>query len=292
MKFLKKKILKFYLSLLKFFTSNDVLICKVEYLIKNGTKLNLEKPNDFSEKISWLKLFHYGEEFSNIADKFESRKYVEKKVGNDILINAFGIYDSVNDIDIESFPNEFVLKGTHGSGYNLIVKDKSKLNWKKERKRFNKWLQENYYYKYREKVYKNIKPRIIAEKYLSELEDNNMIDYKFYCFHGQPKYILVKTMEDNVLKKCYYDLDWNKITPEKDSDKHLKKEIEKPKCFEEMITIAQKLSTEFIFIRVDLYEIKNKIYFGELTFFPTGGMHRIYIEELNEKMGKLIKLPF
>lgn len=289
MNFFKRKILKLYLSFLKLFCKNDIQICKLEYYIKNNVKLNLEEPKEISEKISWLKLFHYDEKFGHFADKYESRRYVEEKVGGQILVECLGVYNSVDEIELDSFPNQFVLKGTHGSGYNLIVKDKTKLNWKKEKTRFKKWLKENYYYKFRERIYKNVQPRIIAEKYLSELDEDNLIDYKFYCTKGEPILLVIKSKEDSENRIAYYDLNWNKFTPRKCSG-YLKGNIEKPKNFEELKQVASKLSENFYFVRVDLYSISNKIYFGELTFFPNGGTKRLKVEELNFKIGNKVNI--
>jgi hypothetical protein len=201
------------------------------------------------------------------------------------------LYNDVNQIDINALPNAFVLKGTHGSGYNIIVPNKAELNWEVAKKKLRKYMSRNYSDRCKELVYKTIEPRIIAEKYLDSFETGNIIDYKFQCFHGEPKYVLVKTLVGKTYKKAFYDLNWNKLKPDASTKNYLKKDIVKPSNFEEMIDIARKLAKGFIYIRVDLYSIGEKIYFGELTFFPNGAVQRIIIERLNKEFGDLMTLP-
>uniref|UniRef100_UPI0025E49B25 ATP-grasp fold amidoligase family protein n=1 Tax=uncultured Flavobacterium sp. TaxID=165435 RepID=UPI0025E49B25 len=223
--------------------------------------------------------------------KYEVRKYVRDKVGEGVLNEIYGIYDYPEEIDVKELPNSFVLKCTHASGTNIVVKKKSKLDWGKAKKQLRKWLATNYYRKSRERIYKDIQPRIIAEKYLSEMADGSITDYKFYCFHGKPEYVLVKVSEGGVDKKCYYTMDWKKVMPENITKSFLTTEIAKPSNFDEMRDVAVKLSEGFMFMRVDLYSINGRTLFGEMTFFPTGGIKRLSVERLNKEMGDMIKLP-
>lgn len=289
MNFFVKKFYRAYVSLLRRFGSDNAYL-RAQYFLKNGRKLNLDPPVEFMEKIQWLKLNVYTEKFGRYADKYEVRKHVESVVGNHILIPLYGVYNSVDAINPDELPNEFVLKCTHASGTNLIVKDKSLLNWNAAKAKLRKWMKQNYYFKSRERVYKDIKPRIVAEKFLSELAEG-VIDYKFYCFDGQPKYVLVKLTENGRDKKAYLTMDWEKLVPEKPNSGFLERDVQKPENFEEMVDVARKLSVGFAFIRIDLYSIAGKTLFGEMTFFPTGGIKRYFVERMNRELGDQLKLP-
>jgi hypothetical protein len=225
-------------------------------------------------------LYHYKEQLGNLVDKYEVRSYVENKIGTSYLNPIIGIYDSVEAINFKSLPNQYVIKGTHGSGYNCIVKSKSAVSEDKIKRKLSSFLKENYFNENREYIYKNVTPRLIVEDYISELDSTQLIDYKFYTIHGVPKYVLVKVIENGKDKKCFYDLNWNKIYPDFISSDFLETEIAIPENFDEMI-----------FVRVDLYSVANKIIFGELTFFPTAGVKRFKIERFNKELGDAIQLP-
>jgi hypothetical protein len=248
-------------------------------------------PKEFMEKTLWLKLNLYTERYGKYADKFEVRTYVEDKIGKKYLNDIYGVFDSVSDINFDTLPNQFVLKGTHGSGYNIIVKDKKKLNLDITKRKLKQFLAENYYHKFREKIYKDLKPRILVEKYISELDSDSLIDYKFHCFNGKSKYVFVQKDKSENLRKCFYDMSWNKVLPELYIASFYKADFKKPDNFDEMIQIAEKLAEGFIFLRVDLYSVGNKIIFGELTFFSNGGIVRSSIERFNKEFGDLIQLP-
>ena len=287
MNFFKRKYLQSYLKFLRFFKNNDVLFCKTKYYYKNSYQLNLDNPTEFTDKIQWLKLNHYKQDYGDFVCKFTVRKYVSQTIGDNYLNQVYGVFDAIHEIDYNKLPNKFVLKCTHGSGYNVIVSDKSKLCFQRTKAKLSKFFKRNYYKENREAIYKDLKPKIIIEKYLSEVGNNSLTDYKFYCFHGVPKYVLVKIND----KKCFYDLNWNKITPDKLTNDYLSEEVEQPSSLNEMIEVATKLAANFIFIRVDLYSIENKVIFGELTFFPTGGNKRINVERFNQEFGNYITLP-
>jgi hypothetical protein len=290
--FLSRKFNQIKVVCLDRYSNDDVKITKAKYFCKNKTALNLEKPQEFMEKIQWLKLYYYKEAYGQYVDKFDVRTYVEKKIGSEYLNQMIGVYDSVDEIDFKSLPTQYVIKGTHGSGYNIIVKDSSLVKEVEVKRKLELFLKSNYYFKNREIVYKNVKPRILIEKFILNYEETCLIDYKFYCFHGQPKYVLVKKNENGKEKKCFYDLNWKEIYSNENHNNSFESEVEKPANFEKMIELATVLSKEFIFIRVDFYLDIDKIVFGELTFFPTGGNTRLKINHLNQEMGSLIKLPF
>jgi hypothetical protein len=291
MNFLKRK----YYQLLTKYLSNkpnaDLDYIKAQYYLKNERALDLENPTEFTEKLQWLKLHLYTEDYKNYVDKYEVRTYVEEKVGKGYLVDFIGVYDNVDDIDFNTLPNQFALKGTHGSGYNVIVDNKSKINESDVKRTLKTYLKSNYYNKYKELIYRDIKPRILAEHYLDQTDSENILDYKFFCIHGEPNYIWVKTFDDGKYRNCYYDLNWNKVEGDINTKSYLYKAIPKPENLDELIDIAKKLSEDFIFIRVDLYSISGKIYFGELTFFPWAGLKRLTVEHLNKELGDLIQLP-
>ena len=291
MNFIKRKYYQLCTSLLKFIGANEVTISKAKYLHKNNTKLNLDNPMEFTEKLQWLKFNFYTEKYGYLVDKYEVREHVAKVIGNKYLNGFIAVYDSVEEIDLSKLPNQFALKGTHGSGYNIIVEDKSKLNWNKAKKQLQNFLNKDYSKVNGEAIYRSIKPRILVEEYLTQSEGGYIIDYKFFCFNGEAKYVWLKTFHDGKYRNCYYDLKWNKVEGDLNESNFLDLEMEKPENFDEMIEISNKLSKDLIFVRVDLYSIKNKIYFGELTFFPWGGKQRLTVEKFNKEFGDLIQLP-
>ncbi|MFC4817038.1 ATP-grasp fold amidoligase family protein [Flavobacterium sp. GCM10023249] len=291
MNFFRKKFCQLYLNLLKTFSSNDIAISKLQFYLKTGEKLNLENPVTFADKLQWLKLFYYDESFGKFADKYQCREVVKERVGEDILVKLIATYDSVDAINFDKLPNKFALKCSHGSGYNLIVHDKSKLNLEKERARLRKFMASNYYYKFREKIYKNLKPIIIVEELLEQGNGNTLIDYKFQCFDGVPANVLIKSTENGIGKMAVYDLNWTKYQPDVNCKIYLEAELPKPANLDQMKDVAARLSEGFPFLRVDLYSVDDTIYFGELTFIPNGGAKKILLQCLNEQYGKLLQLP-
>ncbi|MDG4716357.1 ATP-grasp fold amidoligase family protein [Winogradskyella marincola] len=292
MNFIKRKYYQLLVKFLKNKPNSDVDFIKAKYFLKNNKQLNIENPQEFTEKLQWLNLNLYNEDYKDFVDKYEVRKYVEKKIGEGFLVDFIAVFNDVDEIDFNVLPNQFVLKATHGSGYNIIIKDKSKIDITEVKRTLNKYLKSNYYDKYKERVYKKVQPRILIEHYLEEVDGENVLDYKFFCVHGEVIYIFVLMRDKDGKKKyCFYDLDWNKIKNDNPSNTFLSKDIERPDNLNELLSVAKKLAEGFIFIRVDLYSIEGKIYFGELTFFPTSGLQRLYVERLNKELGELMHLP-
>lgn len=261
---------------------------KKDFYKKLGYHLNLDKPKTFNEKIQWLKLNYRNPKMSVYADKYEVRDIIKQELGEKHLIKIYGIYDTVDEIDLKNLPNQFVLKPTHSSQRVIICTDKNKLNWKKEFKKMRKWLKHNYFYQGGEWVYRDLKPRIICEKLL----DENIIDYKIYCFNGIPEFTQVVSNRDG--KKYdvnYYDLNWKPTEIKRCDHKSNDKEFEKPTNYKTMIEFSKKISSQFPFVRMDFYEIKDKLYFGETTFFPANGLIRYSTKQEDEKWGELLKLP-
>ncbi len=264
------------------------------YRIRSGVYPDLKDPKTFTEKIQWLKLHWYDPLAEKCADKYLVREYVEKTIGAEYLNELYAVYESVNDVDIGALPDRFVLKGTHGSHFNIICKDKSALDWEKEKKKLIRWSSINYYWQNREWVYKNLKPRYIAEKFLEDGNESCLIDYKIHCFNGKPMYcqVIRDRVRDEDESMDWFDDAWN-VMPFTGMRKHPKRhpDMPKPENYETMIAIARKLAEPFPYVRVDLYNIHGRIVFGELTFFPGSGLGTFTPKEYNTIIGSQLILP-
>jgi len=271
---------------------NQEYYAKIYYEYYHDRKLDLGNPVDYNQKIQWLKVFYHPPILNVLADKYAVREYVKEKIGKKYLNELFGVYEKSKDLDFEQLPNQFVLKATHGSHMNIVVKDKTKLNTFKAKVQMNVWLMKNLYYNGgQEWVYKDIQPRLIAEKYLAEIGRNGMIDYRFFCFSGEPKFIQLDIWEDKDCYRCHYDLAWNRLSLMTERDIMYQDEVKKPEKLDEMIKIAQTLSDKHPFVRVDLYSIENRILFGELTFYPSDARKNFIPEAMNKTIGDYIVLP-
>jgi len=263
------------------------------YEYYTGKKLNLNNPTEFNEKIQWLKVYYHPEILNQLVDKYAVRAYVEAKIGAQYLNEAYGVYESENEVDFDKLPNQFVIKATHASSYNLIVHDKTKLVETKARKLFKKWLRRNQYYRTgQEWAYKDVQPRLIAEKYLKEAGQGSLIDYKFYCFEGKASFIEVHLDRADKHKRAFYDLNFESLPFRYVSlEKSIDSIVEKPRNLDEMKVLAEKLAGTFPFVRVDFYSIKGKAVFGEMTFYPSDGRKDFIPDEYNKSIGDLIVLP-
>ena len=265
-------------------------ILEVQFERMAGYKLNLDNPQTFNEKIQWLKHNYRDPLMTKCADKVRVREYIKEKIGEDYLIPCLGVYNSPEEIDFDKLPDRFVLKVNWGSGQNIIVKDKSKLNTEEVKEKLKNWMkpESNHYFNFLEWVYKDIEPKIITEKYIEQM-DGNLIDYKFFCNCGKPVFLFLGIDRFIDTKFNFYDLNWN-LLPVKNHYKNCTREIPKPKNFEKMLQISEKLSVDFPFVRVDLFEIENKIYFGELTFYHFNGTEPFEPFKWDYKFGELIEL--
>lgn len=227
-----------------------------------------------------------------MVDKYEAKKYVASIIGEEYIIPTIGIYNSFDEIDFKKLPNKFVIKCTHDSGGLVVCKDKNKLDKNNAKKKIEKSLKTNYYYCGREWPYKNVKPRIIIEKYMCTKEQKELIDYKFFCFNGNPKIILVcsERFSSNNMCETWFDDKWNFLDIIESSHR-VDKTIKKPINLSKMMEFSKKLSKDIPFVRVDFYEINGKTYFGELTFFPASGFERFEPKEWDYKLGEMLKLP-
>ncbi|WP_047247876.1 ATP-grasp fold amidoligase family protein [Maribacter thermophilus] len=268
------------------------LYVKIYYEYYSGNKLDYDDPKDFNERISWYKVFFRPKILNQLVDKYHVKSYVEKKVGDHILNETIGVYDSVSKIDFDSLPDQFVIKGVHGFHFNLIVKDKSKLNRMKSRYLLKKWMNKNQYYRGgMEWAYKDVKPLLLVEKYLEEMGQDIINDYKFFCFNGVPKFVQIDLERGINNYRCYYDMDWNKQEFYTEQNPFYTGEVQKPSNFDEMKEVAIKLSEKFPFVRVDLYSIEGKTVFGEMTFYPTDARKRFLPEKYNKIIGDYFVLP-
>ncbi len=266
-------------------------ILKKWYKKRTGKNLDLENPKTFNEKIQWLKLYDNSKLKTQLADKYLVREWIKNQIGEEYLIPILGVWDNFDEIDFDKLPQSFVLKANHGSHWNVIVKDKTKFNKNKAKNKFDKWMQRNYAFKAGlELQYQDIKPKIIAEKYMQD-SNGELNDYKIICFNGEPKYVWVDcgryTKERT---KNIYDLNWN-LQPFTMTHPASKESIPKPENLDTMIALAKKLCHNFAFVRVDFYNIDGKIYFGEMTFTSMSGVDKFSPEKYDLEMGKMLELP-
>lgn len=271
--------------------SDDVYL-KWMYRIWMGKKLNLDEPKTFNEKLQWLKLHDRKPMYTQMVDKCEAKKYVSEKIGGGYIIPTLGVWNSFDEIDFDELPDQFVLKTTHDSGGVVICRDKSAFDINLAKKKIVKSLKTNYYMQGREWPYKDVQPRIIAEKFMIDETGDTITDYKFYCFNGEPRYLYVSYgLEDHrTAALSFLTLNWE-FAPFSRSDYKAFEELpKKPHLFNEMVEIAKHLASNIDFIRIDLYEINNQIYFSELTFYPCSGLMLFVPEEWDYRMGRMLDL--
>lgn len=267
----------------------DKLFLKIVYWCRTGFKLDLENPRRFNEKLQWLKLYDRKPEYVVYVDKYAVREYVKEKIGAQYLIPILGVWDSVNEINFDELPSKYVLKCTHDSGSTIVVDKETDIN--RVKKQLSYYLSQDYYLRGREWPYRGVKRRIICEHFLKNNDGSGIVDYKFMCSNGKAEFIMVCTERNLMgLKVDFFDLKWNRLPFERhypSSGKVLKK----PDNLDLMIILSEKLSQDIPFVRVDLYEINGRVYFGELTLYPGCGFEEFKPDEWDEKIGKLINLP-
>lgn len=267
----------------------DKMYIKRKYYRRMGKKLNLAHPTTYSEKIQWLKLYDRRPEYTTMVDKNLAKDYVAKIIGEEYIIPTLGVWDKFDDIDFDKLPNQFVLKCTHDSGGLVICKDKRTLNISSAKEKIERSLKCNYFLHGREWPYKNVKPRIIAEKYVVD-KNGELNDYKFFCFDGIVMALFVATDRPFDTRFDFFDSSFNHL-PIVNGHPNADKPIEVPENFDEMKAIAEKLSIGIPHVRIDLYNVDSKIYFGEMTFSHYCGMTPFEPEEWDKKFGEWINLP-
>lgn len=263
---------------------------KQKYKENTGKELRLNNPQTFNEKLQWLKLHDRNPLYTILADKFAVRKYIAEKIGEEYLIPLYGVWNRIEDIDFNKLPNEFVLKCTHDCGSIIICRDKNTFDIDNARKKLSNALKRNYYYVGREWPYKNIPPKIIAEKYMVDESGDELKDYKFFCFNGVPKLIQVDFNRFKGHKRNIYSVDWEFIDAKINYPNSPNSIIEKPEKLGEMLKSASILSYKIPHVRIDFYSIKQNVYFGEMTFYHGGGTEKFTPSSLNEQLGSWIDL--
>ena len=279
----------------------EVTCIKLLWWAKTGRRLNLSNPSGFNEKLQWLKAFDHCPEYSDYVDKVRVRDYVKKTVGEKYLVPLLGLWDNPEQICFDSLPDQFVLKCNHNSGAGMcICRDKSRINVRNVRDELRKGLNKKNYYESREWPYKNVVPKILCEPLIIDHDPKNttgtLIDYKFYCFNGEPKFLYVGTDDissgaKGELKLSFFDLDWKTPPFYRADHRPISIIVEKPERFDEMISVAKELSKGIPFVRIDLYWVNKQVYFSEMTFFPGGGYGFFSPKEWEEELGSWISLP-
>lgn len=267
----------------------DKLYLKIRFYLEVGRKLNLKSPQTYNDKLQWLKLHEKNPQYTQMVDKYEVREYIKEKIGEEYLIPILGVWESADEIDFDKLPNQFVLKCTHDSGGLVICKNKETLDIEATKIKLQKCLKRNFYKIGREWPYKNVKPRIIAEKFMVDESGTDLKDYKFYCFNGEPKVLLISSDRPHNTKMDFFDAEFNHLNIKRaypNSDK----EILKPKSFDKMLELSKKLSENLIHVRVDLYDVDGHIFFGEITFFPASGFTPFVPPEWDYTFGDWLKL--
>mgnify|MGYP004518270135 CR=1 FL=1 len=289
-KFIPKKMRFTILRALKFIPDEQMI--KMQYAIKLRRKLNLKTPQRYTEKIQWYKLNYRNEKMPICVDKYRVREYIKEKGLDNILVDLYGIYDRPEDIDFSKLPEKYIIKTTNGSGTNIICKNKNLINEIEIRSRLKSFLKQSSASAGREWAYSYVKPHIIVEQLLenSMSVDSTINDYKFLCFNGRPEYIVLDVDRFTNHRRNIYDTNWNDLHISSDCS-CIEEYCEKPENLKDMLHIAEILSKDFPAVRVDLYSVEGKIYFGELTFFPWSGYVQFLPDSFDFKMGEKFVLP-
>ena len=290
---LKKRYEYFKLHGRKGKKMDDENYIRLDYFYRFGREIDLENPKTFNEKLQWLKLHDRKPLYTNLSDKLISKEIIKGVLGNKYIVPTLKIYDNAKDIVFEDLPKQFVLKCNHDSGSVIVCKDKDKLNKRKTIKALNKAMKTDYYLNSREWPYKNIERKIFAEQYMKSEDGSSLIDYKFFCFNGEPKFLYVSQDMDNhsIARMAFFDLQGKKL-PFGRSDYKPMETMKVPNNFEELKEIASHLAkfSQSKFVRIDLYTINGNIYFSEFTFFPCSGHLPFVPKEADYEIGKLLKI--
>lgn len=266
---------------------SDIFYIKVLFFLSVKYSLNLDNPKTFNEKLNWLKLNDHNPLYTIMADKYLVKDYVASIIGSEYVVPCYGVWNSVDDIDINKLPQEFVLKANHDSSGAIICKNGIIDDITK--KKYRNLLKNNYYYLCREWVYKNIKPRILAEKCLVGNDGEIIKDYKFLCFNGEPKLMYCTNKSNNIFEN-YYDMDFNPVYINHGFRRQYP-EFDKPEKFELMKELARKLSQNIPVVRVDFFYINKKVYFAEFTFYDWAGLRPFNDMKWDRLLGSWIQLP-
>lgn len=270
---------------------SDEKFIKWEYFSGMGKFPNLEHPRTYNEKLQWLKLNDIHPEYSKMVDKYEAKEYVRSIIGDEHIIPTLNVWNSWEEIDFSNLPEKFVLKTTHDSGGVAVCKDKSEKTLREAKKKICKSLKHNYFYEHREYPYKDIKPRIIAEQFMVDESGTELKDYKFFCFDGEPKMLLIVSGRGEDQRQDFYDMNFELLPVQRKEHPNSRVTRDVPQNFGKMINLSKILSGGISHVRVDLYDINGRIYFGELTFFSGSGNIPFVPYEWDYKIGEWLKLP-
>lgn len=272
----------------------DEIYLKLLFRYRMGYKLDLKNPKTFNEKLQWLKLYNRRPEYTIMVDKYAVKPYVANIIGEEYIIPTLGIWDNFDDIDFSSLPQQFVLKTTHSGGGSgvVICGNKTFFNKKEAAKILERSMRSDIYKTLREWPYKNVPKRIIAEKFMApENGQADLWDYKIYCFTGKPVLIMVASgRQTNDKRFAYYDIEWNPVDIQWGAPRP-NEEFKKPARLSSMLDVASRLSQNIPHVRIDLYCINNKVYFGEMTLFDASGLEVINPSDMDSYLGDLIILP-
>lgn len=271
----------------------DKAFQKWDYKIHSGKKLSFRNPQTFCEKLQWLKYYYRNPAYTDLVDKYAVRDYVKEKIGEEYLVPLYGVYDRWEEIDFDKLPDRFVLKCTHDSGSVVICKDKATFDFEKAKEKINFCLGRNQFYLSREWPYKNVKPRIICEKYLDGDPELGLIDYKCFVFGGEFRFLMTCSNRylDGGMKLSFFDKNWNKLSVSQTGETNEQRMIEKPQFFNQIIEFAEKLAVEIPIVRVDFIVSDTHLFFSELTFFDSGGRKPFIPHEFELQCGQWITLP-
>ena len=262
-----------------------------------GRPLDWANPLTLNEKLNWLKLFYRNPLQRVAADKHAVREHVRARAGAECLIPLLAVYDRADDICFRNLPGAFVLKVNHGSGQNWIVRDKHREDERRVRRQFREWMAENHYAKSREWPYRGMTPRIVAEELLLDEDGRIPSDFKLHCFNGRVECIQVDLDRDTAHRRNFYGPAWQRLPfvwTEWEGSAPLwpgGRDVERPGALPEMIRLAETLSKDFPYARIDLFHCRGRVYFGEITFFHGGGFERFDPPEWDRKLGERLALP-
>ena len=269
----------------------DTIYLKAVFKAETGYPLDLEHPKTYNEKLQWIKIYDRNPNYVIYTDKYRVREFIENTIGGQYLVPLIGVYKKAKDIPWDTLPERFVLKCNHASGTNIICKNKNNLDIKAATRKLDRWLKRNQFWGAREWCYKDIEPCIICEEFIETSDGNTPDDYKFMCFNGEPRLIQVHHDRFGSHTLDYYTPQWNKANLKRIDAQCSNTTVPKPEKLEEMLNIAQILSKDMYYARIDLYYSNNQILFGEITLYPTGGFSTFSTYEDDLRLGSYIKLP-
>lgn len=282
-----KKLLLFIINKCSRLFSDEIYL-QIVFRLSCGYWPDLKSPKTFNEKLNWLKLHDRKPIYTIMADKLSAKQYVSNIIGEQYVVPCYGVWEKLENIDFATLPDKFVIKMNHDSSGAFICKDKAQLNMERLQSYIKTYFGRNYYWHLREWPYKNIEPRIFAEELLDDHTGETLRDYKFWCFNGVPTYMYC-TVKGRAVYENFYDMEFTPVAINHGYPRHYP-EFEKPKGFETMKKLAEKLAVGLPFIRVDFFEVGDRIYFGEYTFYDWGGMSPFVTKDQDLELGKLIDL--